>query len=627
MNAPGPSAVQRAARPGGSEAWTSLGSLRRRLTEYAAFLAAIEALTLGASLLRLAIGRGVALAILLAALGLGALAGARLSPEHAEPRAEGDGSARVRVAVALLVAAFLGLFALAWFVPELTCDGNAYHIPPTDFWARRGYVHWIDTPWSGLFNGYPKGLELLGWIFATASGSSRFLGTYNLIALPLGVLAAMLLARRLGASPLHAVLAGALLLTVPVHLRQAPTAYVDSGFAAFCMAFVATTVLAIGDLGAPSAGSRSTSLRALVPIGLTGGLALGTKPSALALVGIGCAVWGIGGLIRRRDRRAAAPRELAAGAAVILGLAFTIGGYWYVRNFLHEGSPIFPAGLRALGHVIFPGEPASIVMNEAGTTPPQFQGWSGAHRVAFTWLQGLSAWPRSIDGYESRLGGLGYLWFFGCVPAIVATALRVRRDASRRTDFAALFAIVALSFVVFPMNWWARYTVWIYVLGLPCFAAIASGLHASATGLARHVARAWVLAVVLIALAEGGLSLRSLSAEARATAQPDELFPETRGTVMDAVLGGHDAVAVGPMVGQTASQRWKHNVYGALSLPLGARVWLQAPDAAAILRNVQGGARVRYALWDDGLALPDALRLAAERVEHVPGFYVLTMPR
>jgi hypothetical protein len=176
------------------------------------------------------------------------------------------------------------------------------------------------------------------------------------------------------------------------------------------------------------------------------------------------------------------------------------------------------------------------------------------------------------------------------------------------------------------MNWWARYTAWLHALGLPCFAAVATDCF-RAPGRVRLAARGWVVAVAFVALVEARLSTRSIAVDADASPPENVLFPETRGSIMDEVLRSRDAVAVGPMVGQMPSARWKHNVFGALSLPLGARTWIQAADAEVILANVGAGARVRWALWDDGLALPDALRSAATRVEHVPGFYVLALRR
>lgn len=609
----------------GASSWPSVAALHEALLAYAAFLAAIELLTLALGAATVGMGRAVAIAILIASSGIGALLfRARLAGREAAPSARAD---RVLVVggVALAGAGF-ALWALAWNVPELTCDGNAYHIPPIGLWARRGYVHWIGGPWSGLFDGYPKGIEVLGFVLATATGSSRFVGTYNLVALPLALLSVLALARRLGASPRAALLGAALVLTVPVHLRQAPTAYVDSGFAALCMAFFAAIVLARDGARAPGAGS----LRAFVGPGLTAGLALGAKPSALAIVPIGLAALAASVAIGAPRRRLA--RLVLPGLVLAAGLATVIGGYWYARNLAHTGSPIFPAGLRVAGRVVFPGEPASVVMNEAGTTPPELAAWGWPRQVAFTWIQGATAWPATIDGYESRLGGLGFLWVLGCLPAVAFSAARARRDAARRGPMALLLAIVALSFLAMPMRWWARYTVWIYALGLPCFAVLVDAAFArpapGARGAARtlRALRVWIALVVVVAAVEARLSVRSLVDAARAPWPYDRLFPEARGTVLEEVLGGRAPVAVGPMTSQLLpSQRWKHNVYGALALPLGARAWVQGADAAALLAQVRGGLRARWVLWDDALPLPEELRGAALRVERAAGFVVLEM--
>jgi hypothetical protein len=592
----------------------------------------------------------VALAILGASLGIGYLEWLRMRPRKPAlptlPAGGAEGEWPGGLILVLPILCLAALWGLACMVPDLSWDGRAYHIPTMHFWALRGRVSWIEAyfPATPHMNGYPKGAELVGFVLVRAFGDSRLANTVNLLFLPLGVLGIGLLARALGATARAAVGVASLYVMVPVCVAQSITTYVDAAFACCAITLIAMVVRTVGLL---SAGRVPWAL--LPPLGGAMGLVVSTKSPGLLGAATAAVVimlmaaaqvgWGRG---RRAGRFAGAAAVFASAA---LAIAALVGGYWYVRNYLIGGSPLYPAGVHVAGHTIFPGEQIGEVVAAAANTPEYLRGRSGLYRILFTWLQGGTRWPISMADYDSRAGGLGYVWVLGCLPAAVLMLRRmVRRSTSTRLrrTLQAMLLMTGLQFLATPMNWWARYTVWIYALGLPCFAVVVGEVFRD--GGAHWAKRLWVRACVAIAMLEGILCLGyvidhylcptwMIHDEPTAMFYPSNWrkpywqrqFPQLRGTVLEEILASEDAVAVGPLLPVPEKQAL---LLGWLSTPIGRRRILSLPQNPGVEAMAKLQAfRARWILWDDSLPLPECLLgVAAERAR-AGRFTVLKLAR
>ena len=144
---------------------------------------------------------------------------------------------------------------------------------------------------------------------------------------------------------------------------------------------------------------------------------------------IGLAVLAVAIAVRAISPREGRRRVLAGGGGFLLAavtIAIAVAGYWHIRNYVMTGNPLYPVRVAIAGHEVFPGVELSKMIGFEETTPEIFRHWPAYQRVPYVWAQigdRHSRWPDTMWFLDSRLGGLGYLWLLGCVPAVVATLL------------------------------------------------------------------------------------------------------------------------------------------------------------------------------------------------------------
>ncbi|MEA2444117.1 MAG: hypothetical protein QOJ12_1409, partial [Thermoleophilales bacterium] len=288
----------------------------------AAGTAVLSGLLLGA----LALG-GSAVALVAVSVAVWAAARRRLPPSGALA-ALGAWWARLEPVERALAGGLAGAWAAwtAWLVlhPAFGHDMVLYHLPEAALWVQQGTPGSVEQVVTGLPVGnYPLTHEvLLSW--GMAIGHSFVWATLVTAAMPaLAALAAYAGLRSLGVDRLVAGLASVALIATPAVLAS------QSGGASLDPAALAWLCCC----GALCAGARREP-RLVVPAVVAGGLAIGTKTTAaaLTLVVLGVTLW----FLRARVR----PMVVPLGVAVLAALG--IGGYWYARNLVDHGSPLWP---------------------------------------------------------------------------------------------------------------------------------------------------------------------------------------------------------------------------------------------------------------------------------------------
>ena len=400
-------------------------SLVSFLAASALFFGVVEIATLSLSLLAVPISRVVAGGIFLCSAVISCCYYRILPsfPEKLPSPQPGQEPSRGLVGVVLgtVVLIYLLLWLLAYTLPDFSYDGLYYHNPPIHFWALKGYVYWITTGspehWGPIitfaWNGYPKGIELLNFVFLQATQASRLLNAGNLILLPWGALAAVALCRLLGAPPRFSWLSALVFCLIPINIAQSVTTMVDLPAAACYLAVFALLIFTSRRID-----RGRIPFRILPGLGAALGLAVAAKGPGIILLTAAVLLISLHFLFPRETgpgRRF--PRILIFILLLVLIAALT-GGFWHARNWWRMGSPFYPVGLNVSGHTIFPGLRFGSIF---GLPPyePGTEKWSQLGRIIFNWLGILSHWQRSVYAYDSRSGGLGLFWIIGAVPALL----------------------------------------------------------------------------------------------------------------------------------------------------------------------------------------------------------------
>jgi hypothetical protein len=336
--------------------------------------------------------------------------------------------------IALAVTQVLWRLFVAWILPPLGFDALWYHLTTVAWWLQNGRI--TGNPlvlWSDV---YPADSELGATWIALFLHKDTFV---DLAQLPIGIMGALAvvgIARTVGVTKQMAAAAGALFFLSPIVLVEVSAAYADL--------FVASGFLVAVHFGLrylTPAAARNPSL--LVLAGFGAGLALGSKyVGAVYFAVVGA--WLVVAV-------AAHFGALASLRAVLLFSvpALALGGFWYARNWVQHGSPVYPFGRAASSPVLSGPEGCKGVC------------W---HEILWQWHQDhVPVVPFHRFNIDLGRGGLGPLWSYveaPILPLVVAyAAVRSRRFVW------GLFIPVALAFAVQPYRWWSRFTIILLALG------------------------------------------------------------------------------------------------------------------------------------------------------------------
>ena len=268
----------------------------------------------------------------------------------------------------LLVPLFVlvGEAARALSLPMTNYDSLAYHLPLLAKWivSQRfvsleqfdyRYLAALPSPdladavVSGQISRYPFVWEAVASMFALSDRSLALATLPNIAAAGALVLAIAAFAEELGGDTAFALVAAALVSTLPIVRDQIASLHVDL---AFGTVFVVTLLAA-----RLAAQQRSLICGALVAVGIA--LLLGIKATGAAYAGL-VLVYGAGcRLVKGRSGLAEtvkSPSTSVCVAAAILATGTVLAAsWWYLRNASETGNPFGYVRLSLLGHQVFPG--------------------------------------------------------------------------------------------------------------------------------------------------------------------------------------------------------------------------------------------------------------------------------
>jgi hypothetical protein len=360
--------------------------------------------------------------------------------------------ATILILVALVALGVQVVFAL--LLPPFGYDAFAYHLPIVAVWMQTGNIS-TRIPYNNYSNVYPADTEL------TYTWLALFVHNYSLQSLCqifyslAGWLAVAGIGRVVGLRRSLALAAGALYFLTPIVLANSLSSYVDMAFSAMCLVLTFFTVRHIYE--------PQTAHLALA--GLASGLCIGMKSTGVVYVAVAAAIlagsyawrWWRPGAKLPRKIRSQVLSDLATATALFAIPTLAFGIYWYARDWVNFGNPVYPYTITLFGHV-FPGMGSVQDVLVKQQTLPQ---WANLP----SWRQALASWQTDLPGqvttyaYDQRLGGFGIQWPLLELPALVLFTLYA---LWKRLDLC--FTLVLPTLIVLllqPASWWSRYTVFI----------------------------------------------------------------------------------------------------------------------------------------------------------------------
>jgi hypothetical protein len=241
----------------------------------------------------------------------------------------------------LLAAVVAALVTFVWIAAgreTFTYDSISFHLYFPASWMDTGRLEIVPMVFGDVAPAYnPSNVELLIHLLMAPLHSGYLSECVQAPFALVAVLAIHATARELGAARSPALAACLLFLLIPEVWVQSTLSMVDLAVGAL---FLATLPFLIRMW-------RSPTWLDFAALSVAWGLFIGTKFIALpysAPLMLAAAV-----ILWRHRAHLAGARVLLAGAAAAGALVFATGGFWYLRNVLATGNPIYPLHIELLG--------------------------------------------------------------------------------------------------------------------------------------------------------------------------------------------------------------------------------------------------------------------------------------
>ena len=313
---------------------------------------------------------------------------------------------------------------------KVVSDGPIYHLYFAVRWWKAGRLFLVAAPFGENAATYfpANGDVWFTWLMV-AWGGDRLARIGQAPFLLLAVLAVFRIGRMLGASRNSALLAACWFITSVPLLAFSFEANVDTLFVAF---YLIAVYYFLVDFQEPA------GTAALILGGLAAGIALGTKPVGiifvpplLAFVLVSKAAWS------RSTRQA-----LAAFFLILCCLLLT-SGFWYGRNFLLTGNPLYPLHVKIFGRTIL-------------------SGWYGRDAMRFSiYYLPITEWRALVDMLVALVDPrLAPFWIAGLAGAWAIGGRRTPQQDRLTWALAALAVLnVALFWICIPYRTQQRFTL------------------------------------------------------------------------------------------------------------------------------------------------------------------------
>lgn len=367
----------------------------------------------------------------------------------------------IRASLFALVLLLLVLVQIIWTLflgflfPPYAWDALTYHLSSVAYWLQQGKIFIIDTP-NLRSNVYPMNVELFYLWNVIFLKNDIIVDLSQLFFALLGLLTVYSISRKVGLNTRNSFVAAALYFFTPLILIQSKT----------CMTDVAVAVMFLIAINFAFQYSKDFKTRNLFFCGIASGILFGSKLTGTIFVFSLCIWILISWVIPhaknlhqtssmfKKDNPPIRSKPIMNILCFLTPIVI-LGCYWYLRNWVHFGSPFYPFGLRILG-----GGPRQLGSGIGAL-------WANLRLLPPRWFELIH------DYYNYDRQGYGPQWIILGIPGtafLMVTSIRQKLKDNIRL---ILFFVLTFLFFIFlwrPDPWSAR-----LALFLPAIGAISSG--------------------------------------------------------------------------------------------------------------------------------------------------------
>jgi len=339
----------------------------------------------------------------------------------------------IRILFVLVIVQFFWLFFIGYLFPPYSHDALMYHVPAASYFFQAGKIYdsvVTNIRWIRL---YPKNLELLFLWQMVFLRSDILINCTQVIFLLFGCAALFGLNRKLGVSRDIALFSASIFLFTPLVIQQSTLAMSDVAFAS--LFFITLNFLS------------EKSLKHAWLGGCSGGIMLGVKGTGILFA---CSIMSFifAQSIFRRNRLS--KKKIAAFLIPLV----LLGGFWYLKNLVLHGNPIFPVPVTCGKYTLFRGQKNLSVHDISERDIPE------ALASFSRWMRVWRSWQEFNFvkyAYYYKGGGFGPLFFIFFLPNLIYALYSTLTD--KNTNFLILLIPFMLNFILFRSSWYSRHNI------------------------------------------------------------------------------------------------------------------------------------------------------------------------
>jgi len=379
----------------------------------------------------------------------------------------------IRSDIILLALFSLLLIKICWIIyigylfPSYTWDSLSYHLPIVGNIMQSGAImenpvnFQIDT----FINIFPKNMELFFLWNIIFLKNNTITDLSQLLFVIVGILTTYSMALKLGIKAKSALYSSFLFFFTPIVILQINTNYIDIAVSVLLLTAVNFLMYESPYCHYGSSPVKRQDDRK-VPIFLAGvaiGILLGSKGSGPLYVIIISTAIIIQEFIKHRRqiyaRDFSGKRNIIRRSIIPYLMYFflpliVLGSYWYIKNWVLYGSPVYPMEVTVFNITIFKG----IYKKMLDPVPALIENASYLTRLFHVWMEKVEFYL-----YDSRLSGLGPLWTILLLPSLVFAF--ITSVIRKRYNWIFICVLLIIIFAVHPRNWNSRYTIFMVALG------------------------------------------------------------------------------------------------------------------------------------------------------------------